>query len=150
LILPTTPSLGRFAFDRGDDVAATHAALVGGRAFVDAGDGDVAVDRPDQDADAVVASLLAFAALRKALRIHEARMRIERLQQADDRAVDQAIRLHLAEIVVFHRVQRCGEDLVLIGDRILRSQRGASEEGSREPACHHGDDGDRQGAMSTH
>src|SRR5262245_48971330 len=77
-------------------------------------------------------------------------MRIERLQQADDRAVDQSIGLHFTEVVVFHRVQRGSEDLVLIGDRILRSERGASEEGGREPAYHYRADGDRQGAMSAH
>src|SRR5207302_11391825 len=79
-------ALGVLSGDLGDDVAAAHALLVGGRALEDAERRDVAVDRHDRDAETVVAAFLPLAHLRVLARIEEARMRIEGAEHAADRA----------------------------------------------------------------
>src|SRR4029077_11850265 len=76
------PAFGVFAADFGDDVAAPNALLVGGRSFEQRHDRDVAVDDVDADAEAVVMPFLPFTQRGIRLRVHEARMRIERLEHA--------------------------------------------------------------------
>ena len=55
------------------------------------------------------------------------RMRIERLEHAVDRAVDESIRLHRLRVVGADGVERGGEGLVVIG-QVLGCQCAPSEE----------------------
>ena len=121
------PSLGRLALNQDDDVASAQTPLVGGRTFEDGENGDVAVDDVDGDAQAVVAAFLPLAHLRKRARVHEARMWIERLEHAGDRAVDQPIGLDLTHVLVFDGLQCGGKDLVLVRNLVLRQGRPAKK-----------------------
>jgi hypothetical protein len=58
-------------------------------------------------------------------------MRIERLQHAGDGAVHQPVGLEFANVVGFNSGERSGKDFVLLGDLILRDERGAAEKGRR-------------------
>ena len=144
------PALGVLAFDARDHVAAANALAVRGRAFEDAHDGDVAVDGDDGEAEAVVAAFLPLAHLRVGPRIHEARMRIERLQHAVDGAVDQAIGFDGVGVVGLDRAQRRRERLVVIGQPIFGGQRAASEHAAGEGRQQNGEGGGRQGPIAAH
>ena len=79
----------------------------------------------------VVPPLLSLARLRVAARIHEARVRVERLQQAGDGAVDDPVGFDVADVDVLDGAEAGGEDLVLLGDLILGRQRGVSEQAAQ-------------------
>ena len=93
----------------GDHVAAAQALLVRRRPFEHPHDGDVAVERLNGDAEAVVALLLTLAHLGVGARVHEARMRVERLQHAVDAAVDEPIGLDRLGVFRLDGRQRRGE-----------------------------------------
>ena len=83
----------------------------------------------------VVAAFLPLAHLRVARGIHEARMRIERLQHAGDGAVDRAVgRSASADVVLLDRAQRRGEDLVLLGNLVLGDSALAAEDAAEHGA----------------
>ncbi len=77
--------------DAGDDVAAAQTLLESGRALEDGHHGDVVVDDLNLDTEAVVLSFLALTHLGVGARIEETRVRIERLEHAVDRAVNEAL-----------------------------------------------------------
>ena len=76
----------------------------------------------DREPEAVVPPFLLLAHARVGLRIHEARMRIERLQHAVDGAVDQAIGLDRFGVVGLNGAQRRGKRPVVIGKAIFGRQ----------------------------
>ena len=135
------PALGRLALDEDDDVATAQTSLVRGRAFEDVEDGDVAIDDVDGDAQAVVAAFLALTHLGKTARVHEARMRIERLEHPGNGAVDQPVGLHLADVLLLDGLQSGRKYLVLVGNLVLRDQRRPAE----EPPDYRRDRDDRAG-----
>ena len=92
------PALRVLAVDLRDHIAAADALLVRRRSLEQRHDGDVAVDDVDADAEPVIVPFLPLAQLRVGLRIHEARMRIERLQHAVDRAVDDPVGLDRLDV----------------------------------------------------
>src|SRR5262245_28506013 len=95
------------------------------RSLEDVEDGDVAVHDVDGDAETVVAALLPLAHLGKTAGVHEARMRIQRLQQAADGAVDQPVRFVLPDVVLLDGAKGRRKDLVLIGNLVLGYERAA-------------------------
>ena len=115
------PALGGLAFDLGDHVAAADALVVGRRALEHPHGGDVAVGRLDGDAEPVVAPFLPLAHLRVAARVHEARVRIERLEHAVDGAVDQAVGLDFLGVLRLDGGQGRREGPVVLRDAILAS-----------------------------
>ena len=62
---------------------------------------------------------------------------IQRLQHAADGAVDQAVGLHLADVVFLDRAQGRGEHFVLVGDLILRDERAPADQPSEDGTGHH-------------
>ena len=92
-------------FDAGDDVAATQTLLERRRPLENRHDGDVAVDHLNLDAEAVILAFLPLAHLRVGARVEEARMRVERLEHAVDRAVDEAVRRHILDVLTIDRRQ---------------------------------------------
>ena len=122
------PPFRVLAFDLGDHVAAAKSLLVRRGSFEDVEDRDVAIDDVDRDAEAVVATLLPLAHLREAAGVHEARMRIERLQHAADGAVDQPVRFVLPDVVLLDGAEGRREDFVLVRNLILGDKRVAPPE----------------------
>src|SRR4029077_15763855 len=94
--------------------------------------GDVAVDRLNRDADAVVTPFLTLAHLRVFARIKKTRVRIERAEHAADRTVDKAIGFHLVDVVRLNRIERSGECAVVFGNLVVGRERTASEEPANE------------------
>ena len=133
--------LALVALDGRDHVAAANAAAERRRAFEHAHRRDVAVDRLNGEAQAVVAAFLALAHLRVGPRVHEARMRIERLQHAVDRAVDHPVGLDRFRVLRLDRGQRRGKGLVVIGNRVGGGKRALSVNPSNEGGNHDGDNG---------
>jgi hypothetical protein len=132
------PALGVVVLDLGDDVAAPHAALIGGRAFEHVHDGHFAARGGlDGDPEAVVAPFLTLAHLGVGLRVHEARMRIERIEHPGDGAIDQPVGLRLAHVHVLHGFQCRGEDFVLLGYLILGYDGAASQDATQHRAHDH-------------
>jgi len=76
----------------------------------------VAVDDVDADPEAVIVALLALAQLRIGLGIHEAGVRIERLEHAVDGAVDDAVRLDRLDVSLLDLPERGGEDVHANGE----------------------------------
>jgi hypothetical protein len=124
------PALGVLIVYSGDDVPAAQALPVGGRILEHRHHGDVAVDHLDLDAQAVVPAFLALAQLLILTRIEEVRMRIERLQHAVDRPVDQTIRWDLLDVFPVDRRHCRGEDPILLVDAVLTCQQAAAKEAS--------------------
>ena len=93
---------------------------------------------PNGDAEPVVPAFLPLAQLRVLLRIHEVRVRIQRLQHAGDRAVDDAVGLDLVDVARLDGIERRGERAVVLGEPIL---------GGGDAAAHHAADngGQRDG-----
>ena len=104
------------------------------RAFEERDDRDLAVDDGDRDAEAVVAAFLPLAHLRVGAGIHEARMRIERLEHAGDGAVDQPVGLDRADVIGVDRVQRGSKDLVLVRNLVFDRQGAAAVEAADQGA----------------
>ncbi len=102
------------------------------------------------DADAVVAPFLALAHLRVFLRIEKAGMRIERAEHAADRAVDEAIRFDLVDVVGFDRAQRGGERAIVIGDLVVGRERAASEQAADEGGYDNREGHGGQGTVASH
>ena len=135
------PALGADAFDGRDHVAAANAAAERRRAFEHAHGGDVAVDGLNREAEAVVAAFLPLAHLRVGPRVHEARMRIERLQHAVDRAVDHPVGLDRFGVLRLDRGQRRGKGLVVIRNRVGGGKGALPVNPSNEGGNHDGDNG---------
>jgi hypothetical protein len=114
----------------GDDVAAADTELVRGRALEQLLHRDVAIDGHDGDAEPVVASLLALAQLSILAWIHEARMRIERLEHPADGAVHEAVGLDRLDVPGFDFPERGGERPVLLRQAFLVGDGAASEDAS--------------------
>ena len=140
------PALGALAGDLGDGVAAADAAAERRRPFEHGADEDVAVDRLDGDAEAVIVAFLALAHLGVAARIEEARMRIERVQQPVDRRVDQAIGFDRPDVLGFDRGQRRGEDAVARLDFVLGGEEARAEQAAGERCERHGSHHRRPGS----
>ena len=126
------PALGILGANARDDVAASDALLVRGRALEERLDGDIAVHDRDRDAETVVVPFLFFAQLSVGLRIHEARMGIERLQHAADGAVDQAIGLHLVHVPRLDEAQSRRERPVVIGQTFVGGGGTSAEDASND------------------
>ena len=125
----------------GDHVAAADAVAERRRAFEHAHRGDVAVDRLNGEAEAVVAAFLPLAHLRVGPRVHEARMRIERLQHAVDGAVDHAVGFDRLGVLRLDGGQRRGEGLVVIRHRVGGGERALAVNPANEGGNHDGDNG---------
>ena len=95
-------------------------------------------------------AFLPLAHLRVRLRIEEARMRIERVQHAVDRAVDQPVRRQLVDVLTIDRVERRREHAILLRHFVLARQRGAAEEPAGKRGNQDGKDGGRKESGSTH
>ena len=80
------------------------------------------------DPEAVIPAFLALPQLRVLLRIEEARMRIERLQHAVDRAVDEAIRGHFFDVLPIDGREGGGEHAVLLLHLVLGREGRAAEQ----------------------
>jgi hypothetical protein len=143
------PPLGLFPFDLGDDVTAAEPLLIRGRALEHREDGDVAVDHLNGDAEAVVAAFLALPHPRIILRAHEAGMRVEGPQHAGDGAVDEPVRLEVADVVFLDRLQRRREDLVLVRHAVL-GQGAAAEEAANQGTDHDDEEGGGDGPVLAH
>ena len=143
------PGADVLAGDAHDDVAAPDPLLVGRRAFEQRHDVDVEVDDLDRDPEAVVVPFLPLPHLLVVLRVHKARMRVERLQHAADGAVDQAGGIDLVDVIGLHGAEGRGE-LPVVGDAFGRGQRVAAEQPSDQRA--HGDDeqGSRDDSVPAH
>ena len=59
-------------------------------------------------------------------------MRIERLQHAVDRAVDQPVRRHLLDVLAIDRRERRGEDAILLRKLVLRRDDAAAEDAAED------------------
>ena len=94
----TRDAAGVLALDARDDVPAPNAPAIRGRSLEEVHHRDVAVDDVDGDAQPVVAPLLPLAEPRVRAGIHEVRVRIERLQHAAGRPVDELLGVDLADI----------------------------------------------------
>jgi len=114
------PALGRLSLDLGNHVPAANALGVRGRALEDPHGRDTVRHGLNGDAQTEVPALLAFAHLLVAARIHETRMRVERLQHPADGPVDQLVRLDRLDVLALDGGQRRCVDAVAIGDRVLR------------------------------
>ena len=111
--------------------------LEGRRALEHVADEDVAIERLNADAEAVVAAFLALAHLGVAARIEEARMRIEGLQHPVDGAVDQSIGFDFAHVLRFDRGEGRREDAVPSFDLVLGGEQAGPEDGAHHPGQHH-------------
>jgi hypothetical protein len=77
-------------------------------------------------------------------------MRIERLQHARDRAIDQPVGLDVADVVLLDGPERRPEDLVLVRHLVLRRQGAPAEEAAGQGAKHNGEYRSRDGPVSVH
>jgi hypothetical protein len=77
-------------------------------------------------------------------------MRVERLEHAGDRAVDQPIGLEIADILLFDGLQRSRENLVLVRNLVLRGQGRPPEQAPHEGRNRHDRKGCRQRAQTSH
>ena len=93
---------------------------------------------------------LPLAHLRVRLRIEEARMRIERVQHAVDRAVDQPVRRHVVDVLAVDGVERRREHAILLRHFVLARERGAAEESAGERGNQNGKNGGGKKSGSTH
>ncbi len=143
------PPLGVLLFNPCDDVAATQARRPRRRPFEDRADRQVSIDRSNRDPKAVVATFLPLAHLAVGVGIHEARMRIQRLQHAADGAVDEAIRFRVANIGVFDGLQCVGKNPVLLIQLIL-GQRAAAKKAADKGANDDNEGRRGQGSVLTH
>ena len=148
--LVARPAVRVLALDPRDDVAPAQALLVGGRALEQAHHGDVAVDDDDADAEAVVVPFLPLAHLRVGPRVHEVRVRIQRLQHAVDGAVHQPGGVHRLGVVVLDGSERGGEDAVLLADLVLVGQGPAPEQPAHQRRDEHRQHPDREPAITAH
>src|SRR4051794_9798728 len=73
-------------------------------------------------------TFLALTHLRVRFRIEEARMRIERVQHAVNRTVDQPVRGQLVDVLTIDGVQRRREHAILLRHFVLPGERGAAKE----------------------
>ena len=144
------PALGVLPFDTGDHVAAADALLVGRRPFEERHDGDVAVDRRDADAEAVVAAFLALAHLGVGAGVEEARVRVERLEHAGDGAVDEAVGFDVLDVLLLHGGQRGGEDAIAIGQAVGGGLCATAEHAPDERGDGDGEQDRRQRAVFLH
>ena len=90
---------------------------------------------------AVVPAFLPLAELRVLPRIHEARMRIERLEHAGNRAINETIGLDLVDVPRLDHGERGRERAIVFGEAILRLRNAAAEK-----AASHGRHRDRERA----
>ena len=134
------PVLGVLTLHARDDVAAADAGAIRGRALEERHDGDVAVDRLDGEADAVVLALLALAHLRVLPGVEEARMRIERLEHPADGVVNQPVRGDRLDILPVDGGQGGRKHPILLGNLVLGDLGGTAEKPARQ-----GRQQDRQG-----
>src|SRR5204863_358870 len=144
------PALGLFAFDFRDDVAAPKALLIRWRAFEERDDRDFAIDDGDRNAEAVVTPLLPLAHLGVRAGIHEARMRVERLEHAGDGTVDQAVGFDRADVIRVDRVQRGSKDLVLVRDLVFDRQGTTAVKAPNQGAKSDGEHRNRYGTITSH
>jgi len=134
------PALGVFAFNLRNDVAAPQPLLVGGRALEEGHDGNLAVDDRDRDAEAVITTFLAFAHLGIRARVHEAGVRIQRLEHSGDGAVDEPIGLHRADVAGVDGRQSGRKDLILVWNLVFNRERApaveAADKGAEDDGKH--------------
>ena len=123
------PVLGVLALDARDDVAAADAGAVRRRALEQRHDGDVAVDRLDREADAVVLALLPLAHLRVLLGVEEAGVRVEGLEHAADGVVNQPVGRRRGSTYSRSIAASAGrKDPILLGNLVLGGLGGAADE----------------------
>ncbi len=144
------PALRLLAFDLPDDVAAAEALLIGRRSFEERDDGDFTVNHGDRDAETVVAAFLPLAHLRVRAGIHEARMRIERLEHAGDGAINEPVGFDRADVIGVNGAQRGGKDLILLRNLVFDGQGAPAVESAYQ--CTENDGKNRHGhrAVATH
>ena len=118
--------------EMGDDVVRHDAGLGGGR-LVDRGDDlHEAVFHGDFDAEAAELAARLHLHVAEALRVHVARMRIEPVEHAVDRLLDQLGVVRLLDVVGAHALEHVAEQIELpvgVGGRRLRA--GAEEREAR-------------------
>ena len=106
-------ALGRIVVDRRDDVARHHARL-GGRRVVDrADDLDQAVLLRHFDAETAELAVGLHLHVAIGLRVHVARVRVERTQHAVDRRFDQLRLVGLLDVVVANLLEHVAEQIEL-------------------------------------
>ena len=106
-------ALHLLAVELGDDVVRHHAGL-GGRRVVDRGDDlDEAVLHRDLDAEAAEFAARLHLHVAEALRVHVARMRIEPVEHAVDRLLDQLAVVRLLDVVGAHALEHVAEQIEL-------------------------------------
>ena len=96
------------------------------------------------------AALLPFAKLRELLRVHEVRVRVERLQHSTDRTVHELIGLDLLDVARFDDVERGGERLVLIGQAVFPRRDAAAEHTAEQSECEDRRDPQHEAAGTGH
>ena len=144
------PALRVLARNVGEHVAAPDTLLVRRRALEHVHRRDVAVEHLNRHADAVIAAFLPLAHLRIRFRVEEARVRVERLEHAGDRAVDQPVGFDRPDVIRVNRVQRGGKDLVLVRDLVFNRQGAAAVKAANQGAKDDGKDRNGDGAVATH
>ena len=134
--------LGRQPFDLDDPVAGLDPGPVGRRAL-DRGDhGQLVVADRDLDPQAAEAARGLHLHLAVAFGVEEGRVRVERLEHAADRAVEDLARLRLVDVLVLDDRQDVGEELEVLvrgggidglrGRRAAERQRQDRQDGGRE------------------
>ena len=140
-ILPRNP---------GYDIATADTCPIRGGPLEEAHHGDVTVDDVDGDPETVVATLLPLSHLGVRPGIHEAGVRIQRLQHAPDGLVDETLNVYLVDVVRLDRRQRGGERVVVLRDRFLGRENSTAEQSAGKRRQHDGGCADGQGRHTTH
>ena len=130
------PALGVLALDSRDHVTATETFLVCRRPLEDGEHGDPAINHLDGNTQAVIPAFLPLAHLRVAAGVHEAGVRVQRLQHPGNGTVDEAVRLDLADVTGLDCPKRGREHPVLVGNLVLGDQRAPAVKASQQGAKH--------------